>query len=289
MHVFVTGATGWVGSAVVEDLIGAGHTVSGLCRSSGKAATLSAIGATPVEGSLDDLGLLRATASTADAVIHTAFNHDDLSKFLENVEQDRRVIETLGEALVGSSRPLIVTSGLMGLPRGAREADLPNPAFPRKSEVAARSVAERGGRAATVRLAPSVHGIGDHGFVPTLIRFARQTGVSAYVDDGTNCWSGTHRRDAARVYRLALETGVTEAVYHAVAEESVPFRQIAEAIGAALGLPVESRPREHFGWFAHFAGSDMAASSVRTRALLGWQPREASLLSDLGRPEYYAG
>lgn len=296
MHVFVTGATGWVGSAIVEDLIRAGYTVSGLCRSSEKAATLSDLGATPIKGSLHDRELLRDAASRADAIVHTAFNHDFLhtagnqafSKFLENAEQDRQVIETLGAGLEGSSRPLIVTSGLSGLPRGAKEADLPNPAAPRKSEAAARSVAERGVRTATVRLAPSVHGIGDYGFIPILVRLARQTGVSAYIGDGSNCWAGTHRLDAARVYRLALENGVTETVYHAVADESVPFREIAEAIGRELGLPVGSRPREHFGWFATMAGGDMAASSAKTRALLNWQPQEVSLLGDLGRPEYYA-
>lgn len=297
MHVFVTGATGWVGSAVVEDLIRAGHKVSGLSRSSEKANRLSAAGAAVVEGSLDDLGVLRTATARADAVVHTAFNHDflhtafkhDFSKFLENAEQDRRVIEALGLALEGSDRPLLVTSGLSGLPRGATEGDIPNPASPRKSEAAARTLREQGVRAGTVRLAPSVHGIGDHGFVPILVRLAREKGVSAYIGDGMNCWSGTHRLDAAGVYRLALESGGTEqVVHHAVADEAVPFKHIAEAIGQALGLPVESRPREHFGWFASMAGADMAASSARTRELLAWHPQEFGLLEDLARPEYYA-
>lgn len=221
-------------------------------------------------------------------MVHTAFNHD-FSRFLENAEQDRRAIEALGSALQGSDRPLLVTSGLSGLPRGATEADLPNPASPRKSEEAARAAAARGVHAATVRLAPSVHGLGDHGFVPILIRTARQKGVSAYVEDGANCWAGVYRRDAARVYRLALEQGVTESVYHAVADEAVPFKAIAEAIGSRLDLPVESRGRDHFGWFASMAGADMAVSSARTRERLGWKPEGPSLLVDLDQPGYYAG
>ncbi|NOV16538.1 SDR family oxidoreductase [Ensifer adhaerens] len=286
MHVFVTGATGWVGSAVVEDLIRSGHNVSGLVRSAGKASALAAIGAKVVEGSLDDLDILRAAASAADAVIHTAFNHD-FSRFLENAAQDERAIQALGGALKGSDRPLLVTSGLLGLPRGATEADLPNLASPRKSEAAARAVAEQGVRAATVRLAPSVHGVGDHGFIPIVAGLAREKGVSAYVDDGLNCWSGVHRLDAAQVYRMALEAGVTESVYHAVAVEAVPFREIAEVIGRQLGLPVEPRSREHFGWFANFAAANMAASSAMTRSLLGWQPSGPGLIADLDQPAYF--
>jgi nucleoside-diphosphate-sugar epimerase len=287
MHVFVTGATGWVGTAIVEELIRAGHKVSGLVRSIDKAKAIAIIGAKLVPGSLDDLDLLAETASKADAVIHTAFNHD-FSKFLDNAAQDERAIHALGNALAGSDRPLIVTSGLLGFPRGATEADLPNPASPRKSEAAARVLAGQGIRAATMRLAPSVHGIGDYGFIPILVRIARETGVSAYPDDGRNCWSGVHRLDAARLYRLALESGVTEAAYHAVADEAVPFREIAEVIGRQLGLPVESRPREHFGWFATMAATNMAASSAHTRWLLGWQPTCRGLLDDLDQPGYYA-
>ena len=287
MHVFVTGATGWVGSAVVEDLLAAGHEVTGLARSTEKAASLTAAGAKVVHATLDDLDTLRYVASAADAVIHTAFNHD-FSKFIERAEQDRRVIETLGNALKESSRPLLVTSGLSGLPRGATEADLPSPASPRKSEEAARAVAARGVRVATVRLAPSVHGLGDHGFVPILIRMAQQKGVSAYLGEGQNCWSGVYRRDAARVYRLALEQGVTESVYHAVADEAVSFRAIADVIGSHLGLPVASRDRDHFGWFANMAGADMSVSSARTRELLDWKPQGPSLLVDLDQPGYYA-
>ncbi|HEV7323052.1 MAG TPA: SDR family oxidoreductase [Ensifer sp.] len=296
MHVFVTGATGWVGSAVVKDLIEAGHEVSGLVRSKDKARDLAATGASIVEGGLEDAAILEKAARDADAVIHTAFNHDfvhaaldqDFSSFMASAALDQRVIERLGAVLAGSDRPLLVTSGLAGLPRGATEADLPGAVVPRKSEAAARALAECGVRAATVRLAPSVHGLGDRGFIPVLVRLARQTGVSAYLDDGENCWSGVYRQDAARVYRLALESGATESVYHAVADEAVPFRQIADIIGRHLGLPVEPRPREHFGWFANMAGGNMAVSSARTRALLGWNPVGPDLLSDLDQPAYYA-
>ncbi|GAB7129021.1 SDR family oxidoreductase [Silvimonas sp. JCM 19000] len=289
MHVFVTGATGWVGHTVVADLLQAGHQVTGLARDADKAAALSAQGAQVLRGTLDELDLLRQGASAADAVIHTAFNHD-FSRFLQNVEQDRSAIEALGSALLGTQKPLLVTSGLARLAPGrlATEADVPDAQFARKSEFAARALAEQGVRAATVRLAPSVHGLGDHGFVPILIKLAREKGVSAYLGDGQNRWAGVHRTDAARVYRLALETGLSEAAYHAVADESVPFKAIAEVIGRQLGLPVESREREHFGWFADFASMDMAASAAHTRAVLNWQPSGPDLLSDLDQPGYYA-
>lgn len=287
MHVFVTGATGWVGSAVIADLLKAGHQVTGLARSKDKAVSLVQAGARIIEGTLDDLDTLLNAARSSDAVIHTAFNHD-FSKFLENAVQDERAIETLGSALEGSAKPILVTSGLSGLRRGATETDLPNPVSPRKSETAARALAARVIKAATVRLPPSVHGIGDHGFVPILIRLAREKGVSAYIEDGGNCWAGVHRLDAARVYRLVLEQGVTEAVYHAVSDETVPFKDIASVIGRQLGLPVEPRSREHFGWFANIANADMSVSSERTRSLLAWKAAEVSLLADLNQPAYYA-
>jgi len=222
-------------------------------------------------------------------VIHTAFNHD-FSRFAENAEQDRRAIEALGSALEGSERPLLVTSGLAWLAPGrvATEADVPDPAFPRKSEAAARAFANRGVRAATVRLAPSVHGLGDHGFIPIVIGLAREKGVSAYLGEGLNRWPGVHRQDAARLYRLVLEQGAVDPVYHAVADEGVPFKELAGVIGRRLGLPVEPRGREHFGWFADFAGADMPASSERTRARLGWEPTGPDLLTDLDQPGYYA-
>lgn len=286
MHVFVTGATGWVGSAVVHELVSAGHEVTGLVRSESKAAQLSAAGARILYTTLEDISTLTAAARSADAVIHTAFNHD-FTNFQASCAQDKQVIEALGEALAGSARPLIVTSGLLGMQRGATEDDLPHPGSPRLSEAVARAVARQGVKAATVRLAPSVHGIGDYGFIPMLVRLACEKRVSAYLDGVENYWSGVHRLDAARVYRLALEEGVTQPVYHAVADQVVPFRAIAEVIGRQLGLPVEPRGREHFGWFAHFAGADMAVSSQKTRDILGWTPTSPSLLADLDQREYY--
>ncbi|WP_428391949.1 SDR family oxidoreductase [Lichenicoccus sp.] len=291
MHVFVTGSTGWVGSALVEDLIAAGHRVTGLARSETKAAALAAAGAEVLHGTLDDLDTLRHAASAADGVIHTAFNHD-FSKFAENSEQDRRAIEVLGGALEGSDRPLLVTGGVALLAPGrvATETDVPEriPSYPRQSEAAARALLARGVRATTIRLSPSVHGIGDHGFVPILIGMARQKGMSAYLGEGLNRWPGVHRLDAARLYRLALEGGAREPAYHGVADEGVPFKQIAEVIGRQLGLPVESRGREHFEWFADFAGLDMPASSALTRSQLGWEPTGPDLLTDLDQPGYYA-
>lgn len=289
MNIFVTGATGWVGSAVVDDLLTAGHQVSGLARDEAKAAVLRAKGAEALLGSLDDLETLRRGASQADAVIHTAFNHD-FSRFAENAEQDRQAIETLGGVLQGSDRPLLVTSGLARLAQGrlAVETDAPATGFPRKSEAAAQALAAVGVRVAAIRLAPSVHGLGDHGFVPILVKLARDTGVAAYLEDGQNRWAGVHRLDAAQLYRRVLEQGVKAPAYHAVADEGVPFKAIAEVIGKHLGVPVEPRGREHFGWFADFAGLDMSASSERTRLWTGWQPSGPALLEDLDQDAYYA-
>jgi nucleoside-diphosphate-sugar epimerase len=220
MHLIVTGATGWVGSAVVDDLLAAGHMVTGLARNADKAALLAQKGAKVVIGTLDDHDALKAAARAADAVIHTAFHHD-FSRFLESAAQDQRAIEAMGAALEGTVKLIIVTTGLSGLPRGASEDDRPNSAAPRRSEAAARTLIERGVRAAIVRLAPSVHSIGDYGFVPMVAGFARRTGVSAWIGDGLNCWSGAYRLDAARIYRLALEHDLPETVYHAVADEPV--------------------------------------------------------------------
>ena len=291
MRVFVTGATGWVGSAVVRELTGAGHQVVGLSRSEEKGRALAAQGAEVLHATLDDLDTLREAARGADAVLHLAFNHD-FTRYAEAAVQDRRAIEAIGEELGGTDKVLLVTSGVALLAQGrlATEDDAP-PAdadLPRRSEVAARELATRGVRAATVRLSPSTHGVGEaHGFVPTLIDLARRTGVSAYVGDGANRWPGVHVDDAARVYRLALESGAGEAAYHAVADEGVAFRDIAGAIGRKLGLPVEPRAPEHFGWLGMFAGADMAASSARTRTVLGWEPRGPGLLADIADAAYY--
>ncbi|HEY4029489.1 MAG TPA: SDR family oxidoreductase [Caulobacteraceae bacterium] len=292
MRVFVTGATGWVGSAVVKELIGAGHQVTGLARSPARAADLAATGAKVQLGSITDLELLREAAGAADAVIHCAFNHD-FSRFLENCAEDERAIAAMGAALDGSDRPMLVTSGMALIAPGrlAEESDPTRPDFPRGSERAAQALAARGVRAGAVRLPPSVHGLGDHGFVPRLIQIARETGVAAHVGEGLNRWSGVHRLDAARVFRLAIEEGVAHPVYHAVGDQGVAFKAIAEVIGRRLGAPVASVTAEeasaHFGWMAPFAGMDLAASGSRTESWLGWAPRQPGLLADLDQLGYF--
>jgi nucleoside-diphosphate-sugar epimerase len=296
MRVFVTGATGFIGSAIVSELIDAGHKVLGLARSDAAAASLGAAGAEVHRGALDDLDSLRSAAAAADGVIHTAFIHD-FSKFQESCETDRRVIEALGSALVGSARPLIVTSGtgLLTPGRLALEDDVVASgagSIPRvASEQAADALAARGVRVSVVRLPPSVHGDGDHGFVPLLIGVARDQGMSAYVGDGLNRWPAVHRLDAAHLYRLVLETAAAGARYHGVAEQGVAFRDIAAVIGRRLNLPLVSKSAQdaarYFGWFAHFAALDNPASSQRTRELLGWRAKQPGLITDLDRARYF--
>jgi nucleoside-diphosphate-sugar epimerase len=298
MRVFVTGATGFVGSAVVQELLGAGHQVLGLTRSETGARALAAAGAEVHNGALEDLDSLRSGAAQADGVIHTAFIHD-FSKFKENCEIDRGVIGALASVLKGSKRPLIVTSGtgLLSLGRQATEDDAIAPGsspIPRvASEEAAAAAREEGVQVSVLRLPPSVHGDGDHGFVPLLIRLAREKGLSAYVGEGLNVWPAVHRLDAARLYRLALEQGAAAPRYHGNAEEGVPFRDIAAVIGKRLNVPVASRSgaeaAEHFGWFAHFAGLNNPSSSAKTRAALGWHPVQPTLIADLDRPSYFEG
>ncbi len=294
MRIFVTGATGWVGSAVVEDLIAQGHQVAGLARSPASEDKLAATGAQVVRGSIEDIEVLRAAARDADAVIHTAFDHD-WSRFAENCAADKRAIEALGAELEGSDRPLIVTSGVALLAPGrlATEADVAPPvteSFPRASEAVVEELRGRGVRAATVRLAPTVHGVGDHGFVPRLAGIARDKGVSAYIGEGRNRWPAVHRLDAARLFRLALDH-TEEGPFHAVAEQGVALKEIAEAIARQFDLPLVSKSAEeagaHFGWFAPFVGLDAPTSSERTRALLDWTPQQPGLLEDLGRPDYF--
>jgi nucleoside-diphosphate-sugar epimerase len=296
MRIFVTGATGFVGSAVVRELIDAGYQVVGLARSDAGAKSVADAGAQVHRGDLQDLESLRDGTANADAVIHTAFNHD-FSKFAENCEIERRAIEALGSALEGSERPLIVTTGLALLSPGrtVTEEDTPpapNPTtYPRAAEAAAAELLARGVRTSVVRLAASVHGDSDHSFVPRLISIAQEKGVSAYVGDGLHRWAAVHLLDAARLYRLALEKGSAGARYHGVAEEGVPLKDISTVIGRHLKLPVVSKSAEqapdHFGWFALFAGMDMPASSIRTQTELGWRPVQPGLIGDLDRGRYF--
>ncbi|MFC4822532.1 SDR family oxidoreductase [Dokdonella ginsengisoli] len=290
MRVFVTGATGFIGSAVVDELLGVGHRVLGLARSEEKAAALAARGVEPHRGSIGDLDSLRAGAARSDGVIHLAFNHD-FSTFAANCEDDRRVVETLGAALAGSGRPLIVTSGTgavrVGRPATEDDAALGSAVMPRAaSEEAAATAAAAGANVSVVRL-PQVHDTRRQGLVSYVIDVARQKGVSAYVGDGGHRWSAVHLSDAARLYRLALEKAESGSRYHAVGEEGVRLREIAEVVGRRLGIAAVSiAPDEavaHFGWLSHFAGHDMSASGERTRQRLGWQPDGPGLIADLER------
>jgi nucleoside-diphosphate-sugar epimerase len=290
MRVFVTGATGFIGSAIVPELIKAGHRVLGLARSEAAAKSLAVAGAEVHRGHVEDLDSLRSGVAVSDGVIHTAFIHD-FARFKEVCEIDRRAIETLGSAVAGSDRRVVIASGtaLVSPGRLATENDAapsgPD-SFPRvASEKAATAAAARGARVSSVRLAPTVHGEGDHGFIPTLIGIAREKRVSAYVGEGKNRWNAVHRLDAASLFRLALEKGEAGARYHAVGEEGVAFREIAEAIGTGLGVPVVSMSPEeatkHFGFFGAFAALDCPCSSKLTRERLGWRAVQPTLLADL--------
>jgi nucleoside-diphosphate-sugar epimerase len=289
MRVFVTGATGFIGSAIVPELIAAGHKVTGLARNDAAAAALERAGAAALRGSLEEADSLARGAANADGVIHAGFVHD-FSKFAENCETDRRAIEALGAALKESDRPLLVTSGVAVVKKGpiAAEDDDAVPftaAYPRQSEATALKLAADGVNAQVVRLPPSVHGAGDKAFVPMLIKLAREKGVSAYVGAGENRWPAVHRLDCAHLYRLVLEKGSRGARYHAVAEEGVPVGEIAGAIGRGLKLPTVSlsaeQARDHFGWLGFFLGLDLPASSKLTQQRLGWRPTEAGLMDDL--------
>lgn len=292
MRVFVTGATGFIGSAVVKELVAAGHQVLGLCRSDEKAAALAAAGAVVHRGSLEDTESLAEGAARSEGVIHLAFNHD-FSKFAANCEDDRRVTKALGSVLARSDRPLIVTSGtgmantVPGQPAREDGAVIGSDVIPRAaSEEAAASVAADGVNVSVVRL-PQVHDTVKQGLVTYAIAIAREKCVCAYVGDGQNRWPAVHVLDAARLYRLAVERAERGAKYHAVAEEGVPLRDIAEAIGRRLKLPVKSiaaeKAEDHFGWLALFASLDAPASSEQTRKKLGWQPTGPGLIADLER------
>ena len=292
MRVFVTGATGFIGSAIVPELINAGHQVLGLSRSDAGAKSLTVAGAEVHRGDIEDLESLRSGAAKSDGVIHTAFIHD-FSKFEENCEIDRRAIEALGAVLAGSGRPFVVTSGTAVAHTPGRlttEEDVPNSPMPRvASEAAAASLAAQGVRASIMRL-PQVHDPFKQGLITYLVAAAREKGVSAYVGDGQNRWPAVHRLDAAHLYRLALEKGSAGARYNAVAEEGVPLREIAQAIGRGMKVPVVSKSAEeaaeHFGWLGMFVGADIPASSSLTQQRLGWRPTGPKLIDDLNQGRF---
>ena len=293
MRVFVTGAAGFIGKATAKELIANGHKVLGLARSDDNAKVLAKLGAEVHRGSLEDLDSLRTGTKETDGTIHLAFIHD-FSKFAENGQIDKRAIDAMGNALAGSDKPFIVTSGTLLVAPGrlATEEDPVMPGLPRVSETAGLAFAARGARAMAIRL-PQVHGgDGRCGLVNWLLNIAREKGVSAYIGDGSNSWSGAHRLDVARLYRLALEKGVAGTSYHAVADEGVTMRDIAEIVGRHLKLPATSiSPEEasaHFGMMAMFAGMDGAASSALTQQWLGWKPTHIGLIADISRPDYFA-
>ncbi|SNS56054.1 Nucleoside-diphosphate-sugar epimerase [Actinomadura meyerae] len=304
MRVFVTGASGWIGSAVVPELIGAGHRVVGLARSDASAAALDRAGAEVRRGTLDDLDVLRDAAAASDGVIHLAFKHDvafDEGRFPDAAAADRRAVEAFADALAGTGRPFVLASGLLGLAPGrvATERDEggaaewgEGPSLRQATAKLVLSLASRGVRSSVVRLPPTVHGDGDRGFMAGLVAIARDTGVSGYVGDGADRWPAAHVLDAANLFRLALEKAPAGSALHASADEGVPLRAIAEVIGRRLGLPVESIAPEdaarHFGWLAAMVGVDSPASSALTRELLGWRPVQAGLLDDLDKGHYFA-
>lgn len=294
MRVFLTGASGWIGSAVVPELLTNGHEVLGLARSDESAAFVAALGADVHRGSLDDLESLRAGASTCDGVIQLGYNHD-FSDMAGAAKTDLAAIELFGDVLEGTGGPLVVAAGVLGLSHGrpATELDEPDTSLhPRSAGIQrALSFSDRGIRSAAVRFAPTVHGDGDHGFIATLVAIARDKGISGFIEDGSNRWPAVHRLDAANLVRLTLEKAVAGTSVHAVAEEGVPTKSIAEAIGKGLGIPVRSIPtkeaNDHFGWMAMFFGIDSTASNAITRETLGWQPSHPGLLTDLDADYYF--
>lgn len=297
MRVFVTGATGFVGSAVTAELLTNGYRLLGLARSDGGTDHLRRAGAEVLRGDLEAPETLREGARTCDAIIHTGFVHD-FSRYALSCAIDRAAIETLGAAIEGTGKPFIVTAGLAGLGgagRAVAEGDVappPSDLYPRASDTAARALSARGVPTGIMRLPPSVHGRGDHGFVPMLIDMAREKGRSSYIGAGDNAWPAVHVSDAARAFRLAVERGPNAETYHAAGERGVPFREIAQAIADGLDLPCVSlsvdEARDHFGWFVRFTSLDQPASSERTQDLLGWNPTGPDLLTDIREAGYFS-
>lgn len=293
MRVFLTGGSGFIGSALILELTGAGHTVVGLARSDAAAYKLVAAGVEVHRGSLADPATLHAAAAASDGVIHCAFSHDDFADRAGNCQKDRTAIEAIGTALAGSDRPFVITSGTGRFSPGVpvTENDMPSAETSGEralSEQLAFSFADRGVRVSSVRLPPSVHDEGDHGFVPMLIDIARKTGRSGYIGDGANRWPAVHRLDAVRVFRIALESAPARTALHAVGDEGIPTRDIAAVIGAKLGLPVESVLKEHFSWLGGFFALDTPASSKLTQQRFGWKPERTGLLADLEHGTYFA-
>jgi nucleoside-diphosphate-sugar epimerase len=306
MRVFVTGASGWIGSALVPELIGAGHQVIGLARSDASASALSAAGAEVQRGTIDDIDVLRGAADASDGVIHLAFKHDIAftGGFQGAADADRQAVGTFGEALAGSDRPFVIASGVLGMAPGRvltegdwyrpEPAAAPLPSGPRTRMENAQitvSLASRRVRSSIVRLSPTVHGDGDNGFMASIVGIAREKGASGYVGDGSNRWPAVHRLDAARLFRLALEEAPAGSVLHAVADEGVPIRDVAEVIGRHLNLPVVALSpedaAEHFAWLRHFIATDSPVSSAATRELLGWQTTHPGLIDDLDQGHYF--
>lgn len=289
MRVFITGASGWIGSAVTRELLANGHQVLGLARSDASAEKVAALGAEVHRGDLHDLDSLAAGAASTDGVIHLGYHHD-FSQMAEAAQLDAAAIDTFGRVLEATDKPLLMASGVLGLATGraATEEDEADPGgHPRIANAATTlALADRGVRSIVLRFPPTVHGTGDPGFVAALVGFARENGVSGYVGDGGNHWSAVHRDDAARVVRLALEQGPPATVVHAVAEEGVPTKRIAEAVGRALGLPTEPVAPERLSWLGHFFAADVRVSSAITRERFGWEPAGPSLLEDLASGVY---
>ena len=306
MHVFVTGASGWIGSAVVPELLDAGHQVTGLARTDAAAAALTAAGVQVQRGTLDDLDTLRSAAAASDGVIHLAFKHDlaFTGDFQGAADADRRAVEAFGEALAGSGKPFLIASGTLGLSPGRLATEQAGhgdgsdtaawgsgPQTRHRTAELTLSFADRGVRSSVVRLPPTNHGDGDNGFMATLVAIARDKGVAGYLGDGANRWPAVHRLDSAHLFRLALENAPAGSTLHAVADEGVPIRAIAEVIGRHLGVPAASIAPEdaaaHFTWLAGFIGADSPASSALTRELLDWHPTQPGLLADLDKGHYF--